>query len=135
LRNDDIKKVVESAIDKLSNPIKVKEQLVCQLKTQVVDLERFIDFLQGEATSPGPYGDKQKAAKCDCNRKSGIFSFDVSPSWFEGVGALCALAVSIFRFFKESDSSGFKKSENKRPIGSSSSADNVRPMLLFPEQP
>jgi len=30
------------------NPAKVKEKLVTQLKTQVTDLERFIDFLQGK---------------------------------------------------------------------------------------
>jgi len=30
------------------NPAKVKEKLVGQLKTQIVDLERFIDFLQGK---------------------------------------------------------------------------------------
>ena len=29
------------------NPAKVKEKLVDQLKTQINDLERFIDFLQG----------------------------------------------------------------------------------------
>lgn len=32
----------------LVNPLKMKEQLVIQLKTQIVDLERFIDFLQGK---------------------------------------------------------------------------------------
>ena len=44
----------------LINPSKVKEQLVTQLKTQICDLERFIDFLQGEASSPGPYAQKKK---------------------------------------------------------------------------
>ena len=29
------------------NPAKEKKKLVDQLKTQIVDLERFIDFLQG----------------------------------------------------------------------------------------
>lgn len=32
---------------KLVNPAKMKEQLVGQLKTQISDLERFIEFLQG----------------------------------------------------------------------------------------
>ncbi len=41
------------------NPVKIKEQLVSQLKTQIEDLERFIDFLQGEASSPGPYAQKK----------------------------------------------------------------------------
>jgi hypothetical protein len=72
--------VVDQAINQIVNPAKVKEQLVSQLKTQIVDLERFIDFLQGEATSPGPYAAAaaQKSSKCECNRKNGLFSFDVS---------------------------------------------------------
>ena len=45
------------------NPGKVKEKLVGQLKTQITDLERFIDFLQGEATSPGPLGKE----RCTCS--------------------------------------------------------------------
>ena len=32
------------------NPAKVKEKVVEQLKTQIVDLERFIEFLQGAHT-------------------------------------------------------------------------------------
>jgi len=44
------------------NPVKIKEQLVGQLKTQIEDLERFIDFLQGQASSPGPYVHKKGAS-------------------------------------------------------------------------
>ena len=55
LSNDELKRAVDSAIGQIVSPVKVKEQLVTQLKTQIVDLERFIDFLQGEASSPGPY--------------------------------------------------------------------------------
>ena len=36
----------------------MKEQLVTQLKTQVTDLERFIEFLQGPA---------EKKCPCDCS--------------------------------------------------------------------
>lgn len=36
-----------------------------QLKTQIEDLERFIDFLQGEASSPGPYLQKKN---CTCSK-------------------------------------------------------------------
>ncbi len=56
LSNEELKKAVENAINQISNPVKVKDQLVTQLKTQISDLERFIQFLQGEAASPGPYG-------------------------------------------------------------------------------
>lgn len=36
------------------NPIKAKEQLVEQLQAQIVDLERFIGFLQTEASERLP---------------------------------------------------------------------------------
>ena len=52
------------------NPVKIKEQLVAQLKTQITDLERFIDFLQGEATSPGPYAQKLNCNKCSQNESA-----------------------------------------------------------------
>lgn len=45
--------------------MKIKEQLVNQLKTQISDLERFIAFLQGEASSPGPYVQKSKSQNCE----------------------------------------------------------------------
>lgn len=41
-----------------------------QLKTQITDLERFIDFLQGEATSPGPYAQKLNCSKCSHNESA-----------------------------------------------------------------
>ncbi|XP_059469249.1 RUN domain-containing protein 1 [Neocloeon triangulifer] len=56
---DDLKHEVDSAISQLVSPLKMKETLVAQLKTQIVDLERFIDFLQGEAPA-------FKGAKKDC---------------------------------------------------------------------
>lgn len=44
----------------LINPMKVKEKLVEQLKTQITDLERFVEFLQQEAgITPG--------IKCCCD--------------------------------------------------------------------
>lgn len=73
LSDDDLKKVVDSAISQIVNPVKVKEQLVGQLKTQIADLERFIDFLQGEANSPGPYA--KSHCKCPVHDS---FSFPVS---------------------------------------------------------
>lgn len=62
LSNDDLKKAVDNAICQIVNPVKIKEQLVSQLKTQIADLERFIDFLQGEASSPGPYANTKGGA-------------------------------------------------------------------------
>ncbi|XP_058812692.1 RUN domain-containing protein 1 [Topomyia yanbarensis] len=47
LTSEDLRSQVDSALDEqLVNPLKMKEQLVSQLKTQIQDLERFIHFLQ-----------------------------------------------------------------------------------------
>ncbi|EDS32821.1 RUN domain-containing protein 1 [Culex quinquefasciatus] len=47
LTTEDLRIQVDSALDeKLVNPLKMKEKLVSQLKTQIQDLERFISFLQ-----------------------------------------------------------------------------------------
>ncbi|KAF8782351.1 RUN domain-containing protein 1 [Argiope bruennichi] len=61
LSPDELRSHVDAAIKELVNPAKMKEQLVSQLKTQITDLERFIEFLQGEATSKG-----QPRCTCDC---------------------------------------------------------------------
>ncbi|XP_046407221.1 RUN domain-containing protein 1 isoform X1 [Ischnura elegans] len=60
LTEDDLKTQVDCAISQLVNPLKMKEQLVTQLKTQISDLERFIEFLQGESE-----GDAE-AQECTC---------------------------------------------------------------------
>lgn len=48
LSTDELKSQVESAVGELMNPMKMKDHLVNQLKTQIVDLERFINFIQNE---------------------------------------------------------------------------------------
>uniref|UniRef100_T1J021 RUN domain-containing protein n=1 Tax=Strigamia maritima TaxID=126957 RepID=T1J021_STRMM len=63
LTADDIRLQVDQAIGQIINPAKMKEQLVGQLKTQITDLERFIDFLQGEGTAAPPHLTKM----CTCN--------------------------------------------------------------------
>lgn len=52
----DVKHQVDMALGQLVNPLKMKEHLVAQLKTQVADLERFINYLQADT----------KHAKCSC---------------------------------------------------------------------
>ncbi|CAG2100352.1 unnamed protein product [Medioppia subpectinata] len=54
---EELRKQVDRAIRDLVNPVIMKEQLVGQLKTQITDLERFIQFLQGEEHSN---------CTCDC---------------------------------------------------------------------
>lgn len=62
LSTDQLKQIVDHAVGQIVNPGKVKEKLIEQLSTQITDLERFISFLQGEATSPGPLGKE----RCTC---------------------------------------------------------------------
>ncbi|CAH0389190.1 unnamed protein product [Bemisia tabaci] len=62
---DDLRNQVDRAIGQLVNPLKMKEQLVVQLKTQISDLERFIEFLQGG--SPADLNFKVSDYKCNCN--------------------------------------------------------------------
>ncbi|XP_037926006.1 RUN domain-containing protein 1 [Hermetia illucens] len=50
LSSEDIKSQVDTAIGEFVGPLKMKEQLVAQLKTQITDLERFIAFLQHSDT-------------------------------------------------------------------------------------
>jgi len=45
---EELRQAVDKAIGQIVNPARVKEKLVEQLKTQIVDLERFIEFLQGQ---------------------------------------------------------------------------------------
>lgn len=53
-----MKQQVDVALGQLVSPLRMKEHLVSQLKTQVADLERFIDYLQADT--------KTNKAKCAC---------------------------------------------------------------------
>ncbi|XP_036318566.1 RUN domain-containing protein 1 [Rhagoletis pomonella] len=46
LSSEELKNHVDTAIGEFVGPLRMKEQLVAQLKTQITDLERFIAFLQ-----------------------------------------------------------------------------------------
>ncbi|XP_065165150.1 RUN domain-containing protein 1 isoform X2 [Atheta coriaria] len=56
LTPDAVKAQVDQALGQFVSPLKMKEHLVAQLKTQVADLERFIGYLQVDS----------KNAKCAC---------------------------------------------------------------------
>ena len=51
LSEDELKAEVDSAVGQIVNPLKMKNHLVGQLKTQITDLEMFIEFLQSETTA------------------------------------------------------------------------------------
>ncbi|CAB3400859.1 unnamed protein product [Caenorhabditis bovis] len=46
----EIQKHVDEALKQMLNPFKEQEQLVDQLQTQIIDLERFVNFLQKESS-------------------------------------------------------------------------------------
>uniref|UniRef100_H3D122 RUN domain-containing protein 1 n=1 Tax=Tetraodon nigroviridis TaxID=99883 RepID=H3D122_TETNG len=52
LSPEELRQRVDAAIAQIVNPARVKEQLVDQLKTQIRDLEMFINFIQDEAGNP-----------------------------------------------------------------------------------
>ncbi|XP_063229326.1 RUN domain-containing protein 1 [Bacillus rossius redtenbacheri] len=64
LTADELRNQVDYAVSQLVNPLKVKEHLVMQLKTQITDLERFIHFLQGETT----FEAEGKKCTCSCHQ-------------------------------------------------------------------
>ncbi|XP_010872386.2 RUN domain-containing protein 1 isoform X1 [Esox lucius] len=52
LTPEELRQRVDAAIAQIVNPARVKEQLVDQLKTQIRDLEMFINFIQDEVGNP-----------------------------------------------------------------------------------
>lgn len=67
LSPDDLKKQLDSALGEFVSPLKMKEQLVVQLKTQITDLERFIKFLQHDAGDKKRMMAKTSELKCECS--------------------------------------------------------------------
>uniref|UniRef100_A0A7N4V6X3 RUN domain-containing protein 1 n=1 Tax=Sarcophilus harrisii TaxID=9305 RepID=A0A7N4V6X3_SARHA len=66
LSPEELRQRVDAAVAQIVNPARVKEQLVEQLKTQIRDLEMFINFIQDEVGSPLQTGGEH----CEC-RTSG----------------------------------------------------------------
>jgi len=63
---EELKGKVDNAIGQITQPAKAREQLVNQLKTQIVDLERFIEYLQDG--SDGPFmAFPQPSHRCTCD--------------------------------------------------------------------
>uniref|UniRef100_A0A3Q3X3N5 RUN domain-containing protein 1 n=1 Tax=Mola mola TaxID=94237 RepID=A0A3Q3X3N5_MOLML len=74
LTPEELRQRVDTAIAQIVNPARVKEQLVDQLKTQIRDLEMFINFIQGTcgfvprcycplSCPSGPAADPEQAQK------------------------------------------------------------------------
>ncbi|XP_042743833.1 RUN domain-containing protein 1 [Lagopus leucura] len=72
LSPEELRQRVDTAIAQIVNPARVKEQLVEQLKTQIRDLEMFINFIQDEVGGSG----KAEDGHCECaGRKDGGGSY------------------------------------------------------------
>ena len=54
LTEEELKAEVDEAVGQLVTPLRMKSHLINQLKTQIEDLEMFIEFLQGEASTLVP---------------------------------------------------------------------------------
>ena len=88
LTPEQLRKQVDQALKDLINPVIMKEQLVEQLKTQVSDLERYIQYLQRSQETqdkflkPCSSNDKCKHGKCTCdcplhgNSQTGLQPYD-----------------------------------------------------------
>lgn len=68
LSTDELKNQVDNAVGELMNPLKMKDNLVAQLKTQIVDLERFINFIQNEEIPENFL--LEKTTNCDCSSEA-----------------------------------------------------------------
>ncbi|XP_027726137.1 RUN domain-containing protein 1 [Vombatus ursinus] len=66
LSPEELRQRVDVAVAQIVNPARVKEQLVEQLKTQIRDLEMFINFIQDEVGSP-----LQTGGECRMSEKPG----------------------------------------------------------------
>uniref|UniRef100_A0A8D0YQL8 RUN domain-containing protein 1 n=1 Tax=Sus scrofa TaxID=9823 RepID=A0A8D0YQL8_PIG len=62
LSTEELRQRVDAAVAQIVNPARVKEQLVEQLKTQIRDLEMFINFIQDEVGSPL----QTESGHCEC---------------------------------------------------------------------
>jgi RUN domain-containing protein 1 len=67
LSPDELRNHVDAAFGEFVSPLKMKEQLVAQLKTQVNDLERFIKFLQVEKSDKKKLFKQQLLKKTNCS--------------------------------------------------------------------
>jgi hypothetical protein len=67
LSPDELRNQVDAAFGEFVSPLKMKEQLVAQLKTQVNDLERFIKFLQIDKNEKKKMLKQQLLKKHNCS--------------------------------------------------------------------
>ncbi|UJR14993.1 hypothetical protein I4U23_001970 [Adineta vaga] len=73
LSAEELRKLVDQAIHQLTNPVKLKENLITQMRTQITDLEKFIEFLKADSANAA-------AAAASSNDKKSIEPYRSSPN-------------------------------------------------------
>ncbi|CAF1317465.1 unnamed protein product [Rotaria sordida] len=56
LSAEELRRLVDQAIHQLTNPVKLKENLITQMRTQINDLEKFIEFLKADSANAAAGG-------------------------------------------------------------------------------
>ncbi|CAC5376576.1 PUF60 [Mytilus coruscus] len=80
LSTDQLKQIVDHAVGEIVNPGKVKEKLIQQFSTQITDLERFIQFLQGDGLQMQNFQNtvqRQQALALMCRIYVGSINFEI----------------------------------------------------------
>lgn len=109
LSPDELRNHVDAAFGEFVSPLKMKEQLVGQLKTQVNDLERFIKFLQGEKC------ERKKSLKQQFYKKQNCTAADIHNKTCNCNFTDISTAVATGRSVQNPSSSSSSNNEHKFP--------------------
>ncbi|CAF3721401.1 unnamed protein product [Rotaria sp. Silwood1] len=80
LSAEELRKLVDQAIHQLTNPVKLKENLITQMRTQINDLEKFIEFLKADSANVAAAAAATAAPSSLINDKKTIESSKSSPN-------------------------------------------------------
>ncbi|CAF1204327.1 unnamed protein product [Rotaria sp. Silwood1] len=80
LSAEELRKLVDQAIHQLTNPVKLKENLITQMRTQINDLEKFIEFLKADSANVAAAAAAAAAPSALINDKKTIESSKSSPN-------------------------------------------------------
>ncbi|CAF3029610.1 unnamed protein product [Rotaria sp. Silwood2] len=79
LSAEELRKLVDQAIHQLTNPVKLKENLITQMRTQINDLEKFIEFLKADSANVAAAA-AAASSSLSINDKKSIESSKSSPN-------------------------------------------------------
>lgn len=121
----ELREHVDIALGHLVNPLKMKEHLVSQLKTQVADLERFINYLQQASEAIKNDGGVGSKCACGCSLHS-VGKQSMQKDTVGGMVQRTAVLLQMFALLQMGcggnpnaggrPSSGFKMNDLKRTM-------------------